>query len=355
MASPKPPPSSRMRRAVARAPSRSPRPSSSPMRLCAAMARLSSTSARNIQSCSAIWCAAMRSVPMRVATAAAVRKAICIARVRAIRSRPTTSCARIAGHAAAAARRSRSSARRKSARCDGLRQHVGDRGAGDAHVEPVDQERRRGRAGGVRAQQVHERPAHLLDAAHPALAGQRDEDERCAERGDAQPLHGGVLRSLVVARDEPAGRLGDELEGEGEHDAEQHGDPRGLHADADRIVAPARAEQPRRARRRPVGQEVAEPGDVREQRAADRDAGELLRAEVADDRGVDQHVQRLRGERAQRRQRPGRGCGGRTRGRPSAGGYETAPDRRSSRDVYPRMRRRSRRGAVSTTAPLPFA
>ena len=67
-------------------------------------------------------------------------------------------------------------------------------------------------------------------------------------------------------------------------------------------VAP-RAVQPRHARRRPVGQEDAQRDDVRQHRRRERERRELRRAEVADDRGVDQQVQRLGGERAEGGQR----------------------------------------------------
>jgi hypothetical protein len=40
---------------------------------------------------------------------------------------------------------------------------------------------------------------------------------------------------------------------------------------------------------------------IGEDRGGDRHRRELRRAEVADDRGVDQHVQRLGGERTERR------------------------------------------------------
>ena len=65
----------------------------------------------------------------------------------------------------------------------------------------------------------------------------------------------------------------------------------------------ARAVQARHARGRPVGQEDAERDERREHGRGERQRRELRRAEVADDRGVDQQVQRLGGQRAERGQR----------------------------------------------------
>ena len=65
----------------------------------------------------------------------------------------------------------------------------------------------------------------------------------------------------------------------------------------------ARAVQPRHARGRPVGQEDAQRDEVRQHRRGQRQRRELRRAEVADDRGVDQQVQRLGRERPEGGQR----------------------------------------------------
>jgi hypothetical protein len=58
--------------------------------------------------------------------------------------------------------------------------------------------------------------------------------------------------------------------------------------------------QARHARGRAVGQEDAQRDEVREHGRGERERSELRRAEVADDRRVDQQVQRLGGERAER-------------------------------------------------------
>ena len=82
-----------------------------------------------------------------------------------------------------------------------------------------------------------------------------------------------------------------------------HGEPGRLHAVAHGVGAPAGAVQPGRHRGRAVDQEVAEPGGVGEQQRADRQPAQLGRAEVADDRRVDEDVQRLGRQRRQRGQR----------------------------------------------------
>ena len=88
------------------------------------------------------------------------------------------------------------------------------------------------------------------------------------------------------------------------------------------MSSPAAEREPRRLyafgdRRRPVtgtepaggpaggavGEHVAEPGRERQHAAADGEAGERRAAQVPDDGGVDQHVERLGGEHDQRRQR----------------------------------------------------
>ncbi len=61
----------------------------------------------------------------------------------------------------------------------------------------------------------------------------------------------------------------------------------------------ARAVQPRDLRGGAVGQEVAERDGRAEHRAGERQRGELGRSEMADDRGVDEQVERLGGQRAE--------------------------------------------------------
>jgi hypothetical protein len=61
--------------------------------------------------------------------------------------------------------------------------------------------------------------------------------------------------------------------------------------------------QPRHLRGGAVGEEVEDRDRARGQRSGDRERAELRRAEVPDDRRVDQDVERLCGERPERGQR----------------------------------------------------
>jgi hypothetical protein len=60
--------------------------------------------------------------------------------------------------------------------------------------------------------------------------------------------------------------------------------------------------KPRDVRGRRVGQEVAQRDDGRQQRRGQRERRQLLGPEVPDDGGVDEQVQRLGRQRAQRRE-----------------------------------------------------
>src|SRR4051794_21087763 len=55
-------------------------------------------------------------------------------------------------------------------------------------------------------------------------------------------------------------------------------------------------------RRRPVGQEVAQRDERRKDRRSQRQRGQLDRPQVPDDRRVDQQVERLCGQRSERRE-----------------------------------------------------
>ena len=125
-----------------------------------------------------------------------------------------------------------------------------------------------------------------------------------AERGDAQ-----VARRQVgdVARRRPA-RARAARPSADDHGGER--DPRG-EREPERLRA-ERRRRPRRgpapcsrvdARGRAVGEEDAQRDEVRQHRRGERQRRELRRAEMADDRGVDQQVQRLGGQRAQGGQR----------------------------------------------------
>jgi hypothetical protein len=78
--------------------------------------------------------------------------------------------------------------------------------------------------------------------------------------------------------------------------------PQRLRRKLARVGLAAGAVKPRDMRGRRVGEEVAQCDDRRQQRRGQRERRQLLGSEVADDRGVDEQVQRLGRERAERRE-----------------------------------------------------
>ena len=85
----------------------------------------------------------------------------------------------------------------------------------------------------------------------------------------------------------------------------------------------ARAVQAGDVRGRAVGEEVEDRERRREHRRGDRERRELRRPEVPDDRRVDEHVQRLGGQRAERGDGEREDLGGRSgeRSTPSDGSF----------------------------------
>ena len=117
----------------------------------------------------------------------------------------------------------------------------------------------------------------------------------------------------VAAGQRPQQRAGEDL---GEHRHGQAGgerDPGCLHALVDRLGPVAGAEPAGGPPGGAVGQDVAQPGRDRQDAAAEGERGQLGAAEVADDGGVHQHVERLGRQHHQRGQgerghRAGRGA-----------------------------------------------
>ena len=102
---------------------------------------------------------------------------------------------------------------------------------------------------------------------------------------------------------EPAGRASGAARHDerGEDDADERRQPHRLHADVGGVGRPAGAEAAGDPLGRAVGEEVAAGDDEAEHGGGDRQPAELGRAEAPDDRRVDEHVQRLDGEAAERR------------------------------------------------------
>ena len=88
-----------------------------------------------------------------------------------------------------------------------------------------------------------------------------------------------------------------------DRDPEREREPDRLRAEPPRRLLLARAAGARDLGGRPVLEEVEDREEPAEDRERDAERGELRAAEVADDRGVDEQVERLRRERAERRER----------------------------------------------------
>jgi hypothetical protein len=169
----------------------------------------------------------------------------------------------------------------------------------------VHQQRAEHQPHGAAGDDVAHRGAQLLHAAQPAVPGLRDEQQRRAEAGDPQP-------ELAGRRDRPGSsghragqRAGQALEDGDDDQAERQGQPGRLHALGHRTGAVSRTSPSGGAGRRPVGEEVQQRRRPGEQAAADRQAGQRDDAQVPDDGGVDEQVDRLGREHHQRREGEG--------------------------------------------------
>ena len=258
-------------RPARRAASAAPAPSAAPISDCAAIATASRASAQKNHSCSAIWWAASaRGAEAgghrgRGQEAGLERRAA----QRAGRGRRRAAGA-IAGRGGAAAPARRTAPARTARPPSGLRHDVGDRRAGQAEPDRVDEHRAEDGGEHVGAEHVVQRPAGVLHAAHPAVAGGgeqeagRAERRRCAaSRPRRRPRPGSPPASarasgpaktcMATAMARPGGER----------------QPGGLHALLDGGRAVAGAELPGGAAGRAVGEDGAEPGRDRHHRAAD--------------------------------------------------------------------------------------
>src|SRR3954470_19495198 len=175
------------------------------------MAYASRTRARKKNSWSAIWCAPRAAAPARAATPAATRKDSCSTAARRRRARPMTSWMR---SAAGRGRHGPPSRERPDEQRGGQRlpRDVGDGGADETQPRRVHQERAEDEAQEAACQDVAHGSPQLLDAAQPAVAGERDREQRRAEPRDAQPLLPRLGDRARAAGEQPGERSGEELE-----------------------------------------------------------------------------------------------------------------------------------------------
>ena len=182
----------------------------------------------------------------------------------------------------------------------GLRDRGSGRRARDAPVEAVDEEELEHEVHGVAGNHDHEREAQVRDPAQVALPGEGDEHERQPDRRDAQVGDGEVAGLAAAAHrrgDRRGGRGGDDQQGEPDPERE----PESLAGYLVGITAPACAVEAGDLGGGGVAQEIEDAEERRQHGTGQAERGELVDAQVPDDRRVGQDVERLGGERAERR------------------------------------------------------
>ena len=212
--------------------------------------------------------------------------------------------------------------------------------------------RRQARARARRSRRCRPRRRRAASAGPPCRAASPGRRARAARRGPRVPRSAGSARRAGRPRRRRPRRAAP-------------GPPRGQHrgdvtpspsasqsawarAPSRRVLA--RPVQPGDAGGRPVGQEDAEADDGVQRRRGERERGELRRPQVADDRGVDEQVERLGRQRPERGDGQGQDLAVAARGTHAAPLYDPPWCRRPSPPraedeaaPVPRARRRPRR------------
>ncbi len=297
--------SSIMRRAAARASWASPAPSRRPTITCPAMAIASSTSARKPKICIPIWWAPSDQCVHASEDGAGDEE-----------RQVERGGAQDQGAAHPHQRAHHVRVRAAPGGADGRPQQAG--GEGDAHprlgdhrppcradqapVEDVDEHELQDDVDEVGDHHDHQRPAQVADPALIALAGEGDERPGQPDRTDAQERRR-HLADVAVPTEQPHDRAREHRRERGDEDADADSQPQRLRGHRRRPLLLARAVQPGDLGGHPVGEEVAERRQRREDRAGQRESRQLGRAEVADDARVGQQVQGLCRQRAECRER----------------------------------------------------
>ena len=183
-----------------------------------------------------------------------------------------------------------------------LRRDRAPRGAGDAGVEPVDEQHLESEVERARGDRDTSVRLRVLHPAEVSGARECDEHERCAEQADAE------VRECERSHRRRRSHHIDDDRGEedarnGEDDTEAGREPETVDALLGCRPEIAGAELAGDRAGRGVGQEVEDAEDGGEDDARDREPAERPDPEAADDRGVGQEVQRLGDERSERRDR----------------------------------------------------
>ena len=281
----------------------SPAPRPRPTSTWPAIAIASRTNARKIQSWKAIWCAASEASPNRAITAPASVNALSNAVVRTKMWRPITSSRRISSRdtprVTSCGTEDDNDERRAHPR---LRDHGPPRRALDPPAEAVDEQHLEHDVDGVRGDHDHERRLQVGDPAQVPLPAEREERERKPERRDPHVRDGVVGRVAVAAHQlDDLRRERDHTGGDREAEAERQ--PERLRTEAVRDRRLPRSRGAPDLRRRPVLEEVEDAEETAEDDGRDPERRQLGPAEVADDRRVDEEIERLGGQRAERRHR----------------------------------------------------
>ena len=257
-------------------------------------------------SSNAIWCAPTWAGPSRAATAVAAASASRSATVRTSRSRPTRASRPTARPTGRSPTCSTAACRPDSGQVDRdrgpLHEHGGRRRRAHAVPEAEDEDDLEHQVDRGRADRDQQRGRGVLPSAQPADRRVRHQDRGHAERADPQVglrvAGGGAGRPEAAHQ-----RAGQHRDGQRHRHRHRDREPDALHRLVGRLPLVAGPEQPRHRGGRPVRQEDEDRVAGDQDRRGDGEPGQLRRAEVADDRGVGQHVHRLGDERAQRRHR----------------------------------------------------
>jgi hypothetical protein len=180
----------------------------------------------------------------------------------------------------------------------GLGDHCAPRRALDPPVEAVDEDHLEHEVDGVRRDHDHERRPQVGDAAQVALAAEREEGERKPEGSDphvGDRVVGGVALDPQQPGDLRCEREHEDRDGESEAQRE----PERLRPESVRDPLLAGPGGAAHLCRRAVLEEVEDAEEPAERRRRDRERRQLRSAQMADDRRVDEQVERLGGERAQ--------------------------------------------------------
>ncbi len=172
-------------------------------------------------------------------------------------------------------------------------------GSFDAPVEAVHEQHLEDDVHDIPGDHDDERRPQVGDPAQVPLAAEREKRGRETDRGDAE-VRDCVLRGLPLASHELDERLGENRDERRHRDPERKREPERLRAETPRDVALSRPARARDLSGRPVLEEVEDRERPSEDGRCNPERRQLRPPEMADDRGVDQEVERFRGKCAQR-------------------------------------------------------